>query len=225
MTRLARIVIPGIAHHVTQRGNRREPVFFNDDDYRVYIALVGRAARASGTRIWGFCLMPNHVHFILVPSDPDGLRRTFAEAHKRYTGRVNARHGWTGHLWQGRFYSTPMDERHLSAAIRYVAMNPVAAGLVERPQDWRWSSVHTHLAAREGGFVEVAPVLSRTGPFLEFLRQEADAPATRNLEASASTGRPVGSAEWLAGLEASVGRPLAPAKRGRKPTRNSVTVY
>ncbi len=225
MTRLARIVIPGVPHHVTQRGNRREPVFFNDDDYRVYISLIGRAARASSTQIWAFCLMPNHVHFILVPSDEDGLRRTFAEAHKRYTGRINARHGWTGHLWQGRFYSTAMDERHLSAAIRYVAMNPVEAGLVDRPQDWRWSSVQTHLGSREGGFVEVSPVLSRTGPFLDFLGQPTDGRATSNLLASATTGRPVGAAEWIHRLEAETGRTLVPAKRGRKPTRNSVTVY
>jgi len=224
MAGIARIVVPGVPHHVTQRGNRRERVFFNDDDYRVYLSLVGRAARAAGVEIWAFCLMPNHVHFILTPTTTDGLRRTFGAAHKQYAGRINARHGWSGHLWQDRFFSTPMDERHVSAALRYVAMNPVEAGLVARPQDWRWSSVHTHLLAREGGFVAVEPVLSRTGNFLAFLGQEADLPATAGLVAAEATGRPVGGDEWIKGLEAQTGRALAPAKRGRKSARNSVTV-
>jgi len=116
--RLARVVIPGAAHHVTQRGNRREPVFFSDDDYRVYLGLVGAAARKSATAIWAYCLMPNHVHFIMVPSVADGLRATFTEAHRRYTARINARLGVTGHLWQGRFSSTAMDERHPTGAAR-----------------------------------------------------------------------------------------------------------
>jgi putative transposase len=217
MTRLARVVIPGLAHHVTQRGNRREQVFFEDDDYRAYLALVGRAAQASGTQIWGYCLMPNHVHFILVPSDELGLRRTFAEAHRRYTGRINARYKWTGHLWQGRFNSTAMDERHLFAALRYVALNPVKGRLVERAEDWPWSSTRAHMAGREDGLVAVAPVLSRTGDFAAFLGQDEDAPATAALRASRTTGRPVGAAEWLAELEAGTGRTLAPEKRGPKP--------
>src|SRR5277367_5350031 len=119
MARLARVVVPGLPHHVTQRGNRRETVFFSDGDYRFYLDLIASAARRSGTAIWAYCLMPNHVHFIMVPSQADGLRATFAEAHRRYTARVHARERWTGHLWQGRFSSTAMDERHLLAAARY----------------------------------------------------------------------------------------------------------
>ena len=101
MARLARAVFPGLPHHITQRGNRREPVFFEDDDYRRYLALIAEAARRAETSIWAYCLMPNHVHFIMVPSDADGLRRTFAEAHRRYTALIHARLKWTGHLWQG----------------------------------------------------------------------------------------------------------------------------
>ena len=113
MARLARVVAPGLPHHVTQRGNRREQVFFEDDDYRAYLALIDGAARRSRTEVWAYCLMPNHVHFIMVPSHEVGLRETFAGAHRRYTGRINARFGQIGHLWQGRFSSTVMDERHL----------------------------------------------------------------------------------------------------------------
>jgi putative transposase len=95
---------------VTQRGNRREQTFFDEGDYELYRALIGEAAEKAGAEIWCYCLMPNHVHLIIVPSDEDGLRLTFADAHRRYTGFINARHRWTGHLWQGRFGAVVMDE-------------------------------------------------------------------------------------------------------------------
>ena len=218
MARLARLVIPGLPHHVTQRGNRREPVFFEDDDYRAYLALIAGAAKASATEIWAYCLMPNHVHFIMAPTAEDGLRRTFAEAHRRYTGRINARFGWSGHLWQGRFASVVMDERHFFAAARYVPMNPVRAGLVRRAADWRWSSVHAHLAGRDDGVVTVTPVLERADDFAAFLNEDEDAPAIEALRLAKSTGRPVGAADWIARLEADTGRPLAPERRGPKPS-------
>src|SRR5712672_1643494 len=127
MARLARVIVPDTPHHVTQRGNHRERVFFSDDDYRAYIDLITAAARSSRTAVWAWCLMPNHVHFVMVPSDEDGLRATFAEAHRRYTARIHARRKLTGHLWQGRFSSTAMDDAHVYAAIRYVVLNPVRA--------------------------------------------------------------------------------------------------
>jgi REP element-mobilizing transposase RayT len=113
MARLPRIVIPGLPHYVTQRGNRRSQVFFEEGDYELYLDLLGEAAVRSGTEIWCYCLMPNHVHLVAVPSDKDGLRQTFADAHRRYTGYINARSRATGHLWQGRFGSVVMDEAHL----------------------------------------------------------------------------------------------------------------
>jgi len=114
MARLARIVLPGIPYHVTQRGNRRQQTFFEDSDYALYRDLLAQAARRAGASIWSYCLMPNHVHIIVVPSDGDGLRRTFADAHRRYTAFINARHRWTGHLWQGRYGAVAMDEEHLA---------------------------------------------------------------------------------------------------------------
>ena len=128
MARLPRIVIPGAAHHVTQRGNRRLPVFFGDEDRRAYLRLLTAAMAGSGTRCLAWCLMDNHVHLILVPETEDALRATLGETHRRYTRRVNFREGWRGHLFQGRFASYPMDDAHLIAAVRYVENNPVAAG-------------------------------------------------------------------------------------------------
>ena len=128
MTRLARIVIPGLPHHVTQRGNRRERVFFSEADYQFYLDELGSAAKKAGSEIWAWCLMPNHVHLLIVPADEDGLRLTVANAHRRYAARLNARNKWTGHLWQGRYGSVVMDEAHLWHALAYVSLNPVARG-------------------------------------------------------------------------------------------------
>ena len=218
MTRLPRIVLPGIPHHVTQRGNRREQVFFEDGDYELYLDLLSDAAARSGVAIWSYCLMPNHVHIVAVPSDEDGLRRTFRYVHRHYTGYINARLRVTGHLWQGRFSSVAMDEAHLVSALRYVALNPVRARLVARAEDWRWSSTRALIAGEGDDLVDVAPALERVGNFTTFLGETFDeAMSYAVLRKAESVGRPVGSKEWLADIEARTGLTLAPAKRGSKP--------
>jgi putative transposase len=216
MARLARLVLPGVPYHVTQRGNRRQQTFFEEGDYALYRDLLSEAARRAGTRVWSYCLMPNHVHLIVVPADEDGLRRTFADAHRRYTAFINARHRWTGHLWQGRCGAVAMDEGHLGAAARYVALNPVRALLVDRAGDWPWSSARAHLAGGDDGLVEVAPLLERLGEFGTFLGGEEDQQATRALRISETTGRPVGTPEWVSAIELESGRSLAPRRRGPK---------
>jgi putative transposase len=216
MARLARLVIPGLPYHVTQRGNRRGTTFFEDDDFRVYRDLLAAAARAARAKVWAYCLMPNHVHLIVVPSDPDGLRATFANAHRRYARLINARHRWTGHLWQGRFGAVAMDETHLTHAARYVALNPVRAQLCDRAADWPWSSARAHLAGTDDELVEVAPLLERVGDFATFLGADEDQQATRALRMAETTGRPVGDASWVAALEQRTGRTLAAQRRGRK---------
>lgn len=222
MARIARIVIPGTPHHVTQRGNRREATFFGDADYRLYRDLLAGAAAKAGVQVWAYCLMPNHVHAILVPADEDGLWRTLGAVHRRYTGHINARNHWTGHLWQGRFGSVAMDEDHLFAALRYVSFNPVRARLVQRAEDWPWSSVRAHLAAKDDGLVTVAPVLERTGPFAAFLDQPFDAERDFTpLRRSETSGRPVGSEAWIENLESELTRTLRPRRRGPKPREES----
>lgn len=217
MARLPRLVLPGIPYHVTQRGNRREQTFFEEADYALYLDLLAQSAGKAGAEIWCYCLMPNHVHIILVPSDEHGLRRTFADTHRRYTAYVNARSRWTGHLWQGRFGAVAMDEAHLANAVRYVSLNPVRARLVERAQDWGWSSARAHLAGKDDHAVKVMPVLERYGDFGLFLDEPADEAAWRRLRMSETSGRPLGSEAWLTAIETQTGRTLRAQKRGPKP--------
>jgi putative transposase len=218
MSRLPRMVLPGVPHHVTQRGNRRAQTFFEDGDYALYLDLLAEGAQRAGVAIWSYCLMPNHVHVIAVPRDKEALGRAFRHVHRHYTGYVNARLRVTGHLWQGRFASVAMDEQHLHAAFRYVALNPVRAQLVSRPQDWPWSSVSAHYAGQDDHVVNVAPALERVGNFQVFLGEHFDEAFTyAALRKAESLGRPVGSREWLADMEVQTGQSLIPGKRGPKP--------
>ncbi len=217
MTRIARIVLPGVPHHVTQRGNRRERVFLNDDDYALYRDWLGESCRRFGVEVWAYCQMPNHVHLILAPADTAGLGLALARAHRLYAGFVNARARQTGHVFQGRFGSVPMDEAHLTAAVRYVALNPVRARLVGRAQDWPHSSVGAHLRGEDDGLVRVRPVLDRIARFADVLETDADDPTFAALRRSELIGRPLGSADFTRRAEALLGRRLAPGKRGPKP--------
>jgi putative transposase len=200
--------VPNAPHHVTQRGNRREPVFFEDGDHLRYLAFLKRGAEKSGTEVWAYCLMPNHVHMIVVPGHADGLREMFSDAHRQYTNFINWRQNWTGHLWQGRFGSVAMDEGHLAAALRYVALNPVRAGLVKNPEDWLFSSVSSHLSGQSDGLVNVSPILSRYPNFAELIKIEERPREFDTLRKSETTGRPLGSNEWLSTLEEKFGRQL-----------------
>ncbi len=217
MARLARVVIPDLPYHVTQRGNGGQRVFFSDEDYAAYRDLLADAAREARVGVWAWCLMPNHVHLILCPADEDGLRRALARAHRAYAGRIHARRRRTGHFWQGRFGAVAMDEPHVVAAWRYVALNPVRARLVERAQDWHWSSARALLGLEDDGLTDVAPARARLARFADLLDADEDAAATERLRKGESVGRPIGSEDFLAMLEARTGRRLRPQPRGPKP--------
>lgn len=189
MPRRARLVVPGIPHHVTQRGTRRQPTFFCDADYARYLALLRHWCAKSGTAIWAWCLMPNHVHLILVPSREDGLGAALAPAHRRYSWEVNQREGWCGHLWQSRFASFPLDEAHLYACLRYVELNPVRAQLVDRPEDWRWSSARGHLGLAGDPLVDPAPARARIEDWRAFLDAGLEPTAHTALRAAERSGR------------------------------------
>lgn len=154
---------------MTQRGSRRQSTFFSDADYARYLALLRHECTKSGTAVWAWCLMPNHVHLILVPARVDGLSAALAPTHRRYTWEVNQREGWRGHLWQSRFASFPLDEEHLHACLRYVELNPVRARLVERPEQWRWSSARGHLGLAADPLADPAPARERIEDWSGFL--------------------------------------------------------
>ena len=218
MARLARLIVPGIPHHVTQRGNGRAQTFFGDADYALYRDLLATNCKAANVEVWAWVLMPNHVHLILTPADEDGLRRALAAVHRRYAGHVHERLRRTGHFWQGRFGSVALDEPHLCAALRYIALNPVRAGLVDQARDWRWSSVHTMLGS-EDGVTTVAPVLERYPRFADLVATGPDPEAFDRLRHAESIGRPLGDDAFIARLEALTNRSLKPAKRGPKPDK------
>lgn len=217
MARLARTVFPGLPHHVTQRGNGRAQTFFGDDDYALYRDLLAASCRAAGVEVWSWVLMPNHVHLILVPADEDGIRRALAPVHRRYAGAIHARLRRTGHFWQGRFGAVAMDEVHLAAAVRYVALNPVRARLVQNAADWRWSSVHAHPSGRDDGLTSISPIRERFEDFAAFIAAEDESGALDRIRRAESIGRPLGDERFIAALEAETGRTLKPGKRGPKP--------
>ena len=220
MARLARVVVPGVPHHVTQRGNRRQETFFGKADYRAYLELMAEWCERCAVEIWAYCLMPNHVHLIATPKTQDGLRRAIGEAHRRYTRRVNGREDWTGHLWQGRFASFPMDETHLLAAARYVELNPVRARLAKRAQDYPWSSARAHLAGHDDKLVKAGPLLALAGDWAGFLAAGLAAAEAERLRRHERTGRPLGDARFLGALEKRLKRPLARRKPGPKAKKN-----
>jgi len=216
MARIARIVVPDIPHHVTQRGNRRQPTFFNDDDFAAYLELVSERLGEHGVQVWAYCLMPNHVHLVVVPPSDDALRRGIGEAHRRYTRRVNFREGWRGHLWQGRFASFPMDESHLLAAARYTELNPVRAGLVRKPWRYRWSSAAAHVAAKDDALVTVKPLLDLMPNWRAFLTEPLSDHELDTFRYHERTGRPAGDETFVDRIGALVGRNVAKQKTGPK---------
>jgi len=219
MARLARIVVPGVPHHVTQRGNRREAIFFEDGDHEIYLDLLAEQTSKSGVSVWAYCLMPNHVHLILSPVRADGLGRAIGETHRRYTNFINARGRWTGHLFQSRFASVVLDDTHLIRAVRYVSLNPVRARLVSRPEDWPWSSVRAHLSGTDDAVLAVRPVLDRVPRLKALLEADSDDDDFSDLRRAEASGRPLGPAEFVTGMEKVLGRKIARRAPGRKPSR------
>ncbi|HEX4810239.1 MAG TPA: transposase [Bryobacteraceae bacterium] len=220
MARFARAVAVGVAHHITQRGVDHQRTFFTDADRHTYLQCLETYCVQARMRVLAYCLMPNHIHLIAIPEEPHSLAIALRRTHGRYALYLNARRHRAGHLWQNRFYSCALDERHLWAALRYVEKNPVRANLAPRPEDYSWSSAAAHVApnptsslldwefhAHSGGRETWAALLAEPEELLEI----------RALQRGTFTGRPVGSAEFLARLEQQLGRRLASRKNQYKP--------
>ncbi len=143
--------------------------------------------------IWAYCLMPNYVQLVVVPSDEKGLTKALSITHQLYARRINKRNEWSGHLWQVWYASYPMDEQYLMTAVRYVALNPCEAGLVPSPYDWKWSSGRAHLKEQDDGLVTVLPMLRRMHDRAAYLDQRIDVEKIQTILESISSGKPAGT--------------------------------
>ena len=156
MPRPHRLIVPGVPHHITQRGNYRQTVFFRNADRQFYLELLSEFLPHYGIALEGYCLMDNHVHLLAIPHDPKGLSRALQRIHSDYARAIHLRLRRMGHLWQARFHSTPLvDEKHSWDAALYVERNPVRAGLVADAGDWRWSSAPAHLGLVEDRLLDL----------------------------------------------------------------------
>ena len=218
MPRIARVVVPNYPHHVTQRGVRRMDVFFSDEDRTTYLDLLAEQGGRYGIQFLAWCLMTNHVHFIVVPLYEHSLAKGIGEAHKRYTRSINFREGARGYLFQGRFFSCPLEVDRLLSAVRYVLRNPVRAGLVTQPWDYQWSSARWAI-----GLMEKDPLVHSLGPLAEiddwkaFLSSQPD--GIEELRLHTRTGRPLGGESFVNLAEALTGRFLRKRKPGPKHRR------
>lgn len=220
MPRSNRIVVPGLPHHVTQRGNRRQQVFFFEEDYRSYLRLAESNFRSFGLTLLSYCLMPNHIHLLVIPPAENSLRDAVACLHQSYTRLINSRQKWKGHLWQGRFFSCPIQPSNAPFVARYIELNPVRAKLVSDPRFYMWSSANVACSSGHEGKSGFSELFSPTGTWYSFLMQGMVNPTcefNKELQRSTSTGRPYGTKEFVSQLERDTGLSLQKKQPGRKP--------
>ncbi len=213
MARLARVVVPDLPHHVIQRGVRSMAIFANDQDRHAYLHLLATFTKRHAVQVWAWCLMTNHVHLVLVPAEATALARAVGETHRRYTRAVNFRERVRGHLFQERFHSFPIQEdTHLLTVVRYVERNPVRARLVKHAVDYPWSSARHHVLGQPDRLVTNSPIPAMVPDWAQFVRDDEE--DLDRLRRHVRTGRPWGTADWIANLEVQLGRPLLPRRGG-----------
>jgi putative transposase len=220
MARVARIVIVNVPHHATQRGNARQFLLASDGERLVYLGLLRQYVQLHELSLLGYCLTSNHVHLVVVPRKAEALALALKQTHGRYASYWNASHKSSGHVWQGRFYSCPLDDPHLWAALRYAELNPVRAKLVDRAESWPWSSAAAHCGFEEANFaietdLDLWSERWSSESWREYLaagETEAELTAIRQCT---HTGRPLGTAGFIRSLEQATLRRLAPQPGGR----------
>ena len=219
MSRNARVVIPGCPHHVVQRGNNRQDVFFVDADREYYLELLQEQSERFGLRVEAYCLMTNHVHLVATPRKEDSLAKAVGRTNLYYTRFVNRLHGRCGHLWQDRFFSCPLDEEYFWSAVAYVERNPVRAKLVRAPWRWPWSSAAAHVEGRDvTGLLDLSAWrkrLPRGADWAEAIRRPQDEQIVARLRTWSHRGCPLGSDGFVSKLEVMLNRRLRPCPRGR----------
>jgi putative transposase len=212
MPREPRVVAVGAPHHITQRGNARQDIFMTDSIRRAYLQLLEIHAAANRLRILAYCLMTNHVHIVAIPDTDASMANTLRHAHGRFSQYWNTERNRIGHLWQNRYYSCPVEERVVGRVIAYVENNPVRAGLVERPEDFEWSSARAHTAGADFGEMldaEWWQLQWSAAEWRAILTDRAEAAEElRAIREATYSGRPYGSKLFVAGLEERLGRKL-----------------
>ena len=221
MAQLNRVVAVGCPHHITQRGNFRRDVFYDDEDRSAYLDLLARYSGEAQLEILGFCLMSNHIHLIAVPTRLDSMAIAMRDTHQSYSRWLNIRLRRRGHAWQNRYFSCPLDPAHAAYAMRYVEFNPVRAGMVESVLDYPWSSARAHC-----GLDALSAQLNLSDWHRRYSAQQWTAVLglgfrhsgdLDRLRQATRTGRPFGTPDFVAELEEKLERTLHPKKRGRKP--------
>jgi len=215
MPRISRSIAVGYPHHITQRGNYRQAVFDHADDYSYYLNRLAHYSRKYGLDIWAYCLMPNHVHFVGVPGGADSFAKTFNTVHMLYAQYYNKKNETKGHLWQGRFFSCVLDETHTYAAVRYVELNPVRAGMVSSPEMYPWSSAKSHMTAYPDPILSQKCFITDTvKDWRQYLTEETH-DAQKKLIKATATGHPCGSEDFVRQMEVTIGRRFIPRPAGR----------
>ncbi|MBL7145125.1 MAG: transposase [Phycisphaerae bacterium] len=227
MPRNARIVIPYIAHHITQRGNNKQDVFFVDDDMEKFLYLLSEQAKRFGVIIEGFCLMTNHIHIIATPTRQESLAKALGRVNLLYSQYISYMHGRTGHLWQNRFYSCPLDTNHFFTALSYIEQNPVRAKMVRYPWTYRWSSAGFHIGQEDEFCLMDKKRWRQQSSSIDWkniLRRKLEKLDIDKLRIHCRTGRPLGTDKFISKLETVIGRRLRalPVGRPKKKAKRNI---
>jgi len=218
MSRQARIIIPGIPHHITQRGNRRLPLFFTDQDRVNFLDSLAESASKWNLAILAYCLMTNHIHLQAIPETEEAFHRVLKSVFTRHAMRLNKAHAWCGHVVQNRFFSSPLDSQHSIFAFSYIEDNPRRAGMVEASTEYRWSSAYARARGLADPLIDIHhPLYQRliaaqaNGMRLDLLGSDMLL-KFRKLHYG---NFPIGSPEFVSTLEKSTGLVLHPRASGR----------
>lgn len=224
MARLPRLVVPGQPHHVMQRGNDRQLIFRDTDDYQVFLRWLGTAAKQFQVAIHAYVLMPNHLHLLVTPADNTGLGRMMQWVGRYYVPYFNQKYDRAGTLWQGRYKTTVVEaERYFLVCSRYIELNPVRAGMAADPAQYQWSSYRHHIGAHSDPLITdhglywalANTPFAREVAYRGLVEQALTTDELAALHDATLKGWALGSNQFKSRLERQTERRVRPAKKGR----------
>ena len=215
MPRDARVVCAGVPHHVTQRGNYRQDIFDEEEDREKYMEFFMKYREKFNVKLYAWCLMSNHVHFVVEPSTEKGLADLFKFTHMRYSMYFNRKKRASGHLFQGRFYSSPLDADHMYEALRYVELNPLRAGIISRVDAYKWSSMKMRLTGKGKYALSSVHEYVEIDDWKAYLKEKCDEEILKTLRERTRTNRPSGDVKFIKKIEKLSGQTFNFSKKGR----------